>query len=225
MTILQLRMAEAFRALASGECDKCIEALDFVLKSMKDLGENTNLALAHFWKGRAHRKKGEYETALSHIVRAREMAQAQSDRMFAAVIQVQESWLLFQKGMTQGSAANSLQRRIRPEEHRSLRGAGKYRIGARPDRPAPGRVHERAGTLYARNGTVCAARCQPPESGKNAGECRLCSSAAGATDSEADRPAGSIGTIAIGRIEGRGDLKRIAAAAVSGAVAARHLKI
>ena len=45
-------------------------------------------------------KKGEYETALSHIVRAREIAQTQRDRMFAAVIQVQESWLLFQKGMT-----------------------------------------------------------------------------------------------------------------------------
>ena len=97
---LQLRMAEAFRGLASGECDACIEALDFVLKSLNDLGENPHLALAHFWKGRAHRKKGEYETALSHIVRAREMAQAQSDRMFTAIIQVQESWLLFQKGMT-----------------------------------------------------------------------------------------------------------------------------
>ena len=97
---LELRMAEAYCALASGESDKCVEALDFVLKSMKDIGDNTNVALAHFWKGRAHRKKGEYETALSHIVRAREIAQTQRDRMFAAVIQVQESWLLFQKGMT-----------------------------------------------------------------------------------------------------------------------------
>jgi tetratricopeptide (TPR) repeat protein len=97
---LQLRMAEAFRGLASGECDACIEALDFVLKPLNDLGENPHLALVHFWKGRAHRKKGEYEAAISHIVRARELAQAQSDRMFTAIIQVQESWLLFQKGMT-----------------------------------------------------------------------------------------------------------------------------
>ncbi len=97
---LELRMAEAFCALASGESDRCIEALDFVLKSLNDLGEGLHLALAHFWKGRAHRKKGEYETALLHIVRAREMAQTQRDRMFTAVIQVQESWLLFQKGMT-----------------------------------------------------------------------------------------------------------------------------
>src|SRR5208283_1365970 len=97
---LQLRMIEAFRGLASGECDVCIEALDFVLNSLNDLGDSPHLALAHFWKGRAHRKKGEYEAAISHIVRARELAQAQSDRMFTAVIQVQESWLLFQKGMT-----------------------------------------------------------------------------------------------------------------------------
>ena len=97
---LQLRMAEAFRGLASGECDACIETLDFVLKPLNDLGEDSHLTLAHFWKGRAHRKKGEYEAAISHIVRARELAQAQGDRMFTAVIQVQESWLLFQKGMT-----------------------------------------------------------------------------------------------------------------------------
>jgi hypothetical protein len=43
---LQLRMAEAFRGLASGECDACIEALDFVLKSLNDIGEGPQLALA-----------------------------------------------------------------------------------------------------------------------------------------------------------------------------------
>lgn len=97
---LHLRMAEAFRGLASGDSDPAIEALDFVLKSQKDLGDDAEAALAHFWKGRAHRKKGEYETALEHIVRAREMAQSQNDQMFTAVIQIQESWLLFQQGMT-----------------------------------------------------------------------------------------------------------------------------
>lgn len=97
---LQLRMAEAFRSLASGESSACIEALDLILKSLQELGEASNLALAHFWKGRAHRKRGEYEISLAHIIRAREIAQAQKDQIFTAVIQVQESWLLFQKGMT-----------------------------------------------------------------------------------------------------------------------------
>lgn len=97
---LQLRMAEAFCHLAKGESNACIDALEFVLSSLRDLDESPSLALAHFWKGRAYRKKGEYEAAFAHIVRAREMAQAQDDRAFTAVIQVQESWLLFQKGMT-----------------------------------------------------------------------------------------------------------------------------
>jgi tetratricopeptide (TPR) repeat protein len=97
---LRLRMAEAFRALAQGDSDISIEALDFVLKSLQDLSEEADCALAHFWKGRAHRKKGEYGKSLEHIVRAREMAQSHADKIFTAVIQVQESWLLFQKGMT-----------------------------------------------------------------------------------------------------------------------------
>ncbi|HWG19869.1 MAG TPA: tetratricopeptide repeat protein [Terracidiphilus sp.] len=97
---LHLRMVEAFRGLATGDSDPAIEALDFVLKSQADLGDEQYAALAHFWKGRAHRKKGEYGKSLEHIIRAREMAQNQSDKVFTAVIQVQESWLLFQKGMT-----------------------------------------------------------------------------------------------------------------------------
>lgn len=97
---LHVRMAEAFRELASGESDAAIASLSFVLQAQEDLGEQGEVALAHFWKARAHRKKGEYETALDHIRRARSLADAQNDRMFCAVIQVQESWLLFQKGMT-----------------------------------------------------------------------------------------------------------------------------
>ena len=95
-----LRMVEAFRWLASGDSDLAIDALDSVLKSQKDLGEESGAVLAHFWIGRAHRKKGEYEAALEHIVTARKLAQALNDSLFTAVIQVQESWLLFQKGMT-----------------------------------------------------------------------------------------------------------------------------
>ena len=95
---LRLRMVEAFRSLAKGEPDAAIDALDLVLKAYEDLPHPSHAALAHFWKGRAHRKKGEYETSLKHITRARELAQAENDPVFTAVIQVQESWLLFQKG-------------------------------------------------------------------------------------------------------------------------------
>lgn len=97
---LKVRMVEAFRSLSHGDSDSAIEALDLVLRTMQCLHEDDDESLAHFWKGRAHRKKGEYEKALEHIVHARERSQAQNDKLFTAVIQVQESWLLFQKGMT-----------------------------------------------------------------------------------------------------------------------------
>ena len=95
---LRLRMVEAFRSLAIGEPDAAIDALELVLKTCQDLPNASHAALAHFWKGRAHRKKGEYEAALKHIALARELAHAAHDPAFTAVILIQESWLLFQKG-------------------------------------------------------------------------------------------------------------------------------
>jgi tetratricopeptide (TPR) repeat protein len=97
---VRLRMVEGFRALSADELDKAIETFDFVLTAEQDMAEEQPMTLAHFWKGRAHRKKGEYEIALKEIVLAREESQKSSDdSVFTAVIQVQESWLLFQKGL------------------------------------------------------------------------------------------------------------------------------
>lgn len=95
---LHLRMAEAFAAFSGGELDSAIEILEFVLNAQKDIPDEALAALAHFWKGRAHRKKGEYEASLAHIVSARKLAESSRDSIFTAVIQIQESWLLFQKG-------------------------------------------------------------------------------------------------------------------------------
>jgi len=97
---LRLSMVEAFCNLASGEIDSAINKLDLVLRTYRDLPNPSHEALAHFWKGRAHRKKGEYEASLTHIVQARQMAQADHDEIFTAIIQIQESWLLFQKGLS-----------------------------------------------------------------------------------------------------------------------------
>lgn len=95
---LCLRMVEAFRAFSAGELDSAIDTLEFVLRARRDLPDDALAALAHFWKGRAHRKKAEYEASVVHITAARELAQSSRDRIFTAVIQIQESWLLFQKG-------------------------------------------------------------------------------------------------------------------------------
>ena len=95
---LQLRMAEAFCALGEENLGRAIEILEFVLQAESELGDKRLAAIAHFWKGRAHRKKGEYEQAKKHIVRGRELMQAIRAHKLAAVIQIQESWLLFQTG-------------------------------------------------------------------------------------------------------------------------------
>jgi tetratricopeptide (TPR) repeat protein len=97
---LRLRMVEGFRALSAEEADSAIETLDFVLRAERGAEDVHLMTLAHFWKGRAHRKKGEYEIALREIVSARELAQgSRENAMFTAVIQIHEAWLLFQKGM------------------------------------------------------------------------------------------------------------------------------
>jgi len=95
---LRVRMAEAFRAMAAENADEAIEILDFVMKAERELNDQRMIALAHFWMGRAHRKKGEYEVALKHISQARKLTDALPGGAPAkAVIQIQESWLLFQK--------------------------------------------------------------------------------------------------------------------------------
>lgn len=97
---LRMSMVEAFRDLADSQLDSAIDRLDLVLRTFRDFPDASLEALAHFWVGRAHRKKGEYETSLKHIVKARQMAQADRDEIFTAVIQIHESWLLFQKGQS-----------------------------------------------------------------------------------------------------------------------------
>jgi len=97
---LRLRMVEGFRALSAEEVDAAIEILDVVLRTEPGTADDHMLTVAHFWKGRAHRKKGEYELATQEIVCARERAQiSHEDAVFTSVIQIHESWLLFQKGM------------------------------------------------------------------------------------------------------------------------------
>jgi len=95
---LSVRMAESFRDMAANHPDSAINNLDLVLRTHLDLPNPAHETLAHFWKGRAHRKKGEYAAALKNITKARELAEANADEVFTAIIRIQESWLQFQKG-------------------------------------------------------------------------------------------------------------------------------
>ncbi len=94
---LMVRMAEAFAAMAHEDTDRAIELLGFVLGAERELGSEHLSVLAHFWKGRAHRKRGEYQRAFEDIVAARQLAQHLGLKKLAAAIQIQEAWLAFQR--------------------------------------------------------------------------------------------------------------------------------
>lgn len=95
---IYIQLAEAFRCMLLEDADTAIELLGFVLQAAKSLDDPLFLVMGHFWKGRSHRKKGEYEAAFRHIVESRSLAQEMRNAGLTAVIEIQEAWLIFQKG-------------------------------------------------------------------------------------------------------------------------------
>ena len=97
-SISNFGLPKHFGRLMREDADTAIELLEFVLKAERELADENLIILANFWKGRAHRKKGEYGKAFEHVVEARHRAETMRAEKLAAVIEVQEAWLIFQKG-------------------------------------------------------------------------------------------------------------------------------
>jgi tetratricopeptide (TPR) repeat protein len=95
---VRIRLAKAALALNKEEIAPALAHLDFVLAFGQELGDLRVTALANIWKARCFRKSGEYDSALEYAQRARRMAAEIQLPTLAAVIQMSESWLLFQKG-------------------------------------------------------------------------------------------------------------------------------
>ena len=95
---LQLRMAEGLLALLHDHPDEALRHFDLVLSLQDEIEDKEVVAIAHFWNGRCHRKKGEYDEALKRSAAGRELAQSLGFEKMAAVMRVLESWLHFQKG-------------------------------------------------------------------------------------------------------------------------------
>jgi len=93
-----VRMAEGLVAMSHEDADDAIAHFDAVLAFEHDLSDTELLAVANFWKARSQRKKGEYEAALAHTVKARDLASSCGFDRMAAVMRVLESWLCFQAG-------------------------------------------------------------------------------------------------------------------------------
>lgn len=101
---LHVRMAEGLMAMTQEEFDEAIRHLSFVESVEEEVRDREMLAIANFWIGRCLRSQGRYDDALGYTVKARELAQGLGYDKMAAVMQVLESWLAFQKGKLQEAA-------------------------------------------------------------------------------------------------------------------------
>jgi tetratricopeptide (TPR) repeat protein len=93
-----LRMAEGMAAMAEEAMEPAIGHFDFVLSLWKELDDRFLLAIVYFWKGRCLRRKGDYDEALIYTGKGKDLALGLGHVRMAAVMQVLESWLLFQQG-------------------------------------------------------------------------------------------------------------------------------
>lgn len=104
---VHLRLAEGMAAAAEEESEEAIGHFDFIISLGEEVvADKQLLALAHFWKGRCQRKRGEYDNALTHTVQGKELALELGYRRMAAVMQVLESWLNFQKDRLPQAVSN-----------------------------------------------------------------------------------------------------------------------
>jgi tetratricopeptide (TPR) repeat protein len=95
---LCLRLAEGMAAMVEEAMETAIAHFDFVLSLGEELDDRFLLAIVYFWKGRCLRRRGEYDEALTYTSKAKDLAVGLGHLRMAAVMQVLESWLLFQQG-------------------------------------------------------------------------------------------------------------------------------
>ena len=97
LDFLHVKMAEGLLAFQGEEPDQAIRSFEVAASLAEEAGDAELLTISNFWIGRCLRQEGRYDDALNYTVRAREAAAASGYGKIAAVIQVLESWLIFQK--------------------------------------------------------------------------------------------------------------------------------
>ena len=101
---LHLRMAEGYAALSEENLDSAVRHFETVLSFENEIQDKQIVSIANFWLGRCHRTMGRYDSALSFTVKGKELALQMGYPKMAAVMQVLESWLIFQEGRPRESS-------------------------------------------------------------------------------------------------------------------------
>lgn len=103
---LHLRMAEGLLAMIEEEIEPATRHFEFVQSVEEEIRDTELLAISNFWIGRCLRKEGRYDDSLSYTTKGKTLALERGYNKMAAVMQVLESWLLFQKGKLREATAS-----------------------------------------------------------------------------------------------------------------------
>jgi tetratricopeptide (TPR) repeat protein len=95
---LHLRLAEGMIAMAGEDFPRATQHFRFVQSLEGEINDCELLAISNFWTARCLRHMGRYDDALVVAVKGRRLALDSGYTPMAAIVQVLESWLSFQKG-------------------------------------------------------------------------------------------------------------------------------
>ena len=102
---LHLRIAEGLLSMTEEEFSQAIEHFQFVQSVEEEIRDTELSAVSNFWTARCLRQEGRYDDALTYTVTGKRLALDRGCPNMAAVMQVMESWLVFQKGRLKEAAA------------------------------------------------------------------------------------------------------------------------
>ena len=95
---LRWQLVKAFRAANIEDLNRALQYLNIVETAGKGILPDALVFLTAYWKGRWHRRRGEYDLAWEYIKAAQNQARLLQAPRLIAVTKLHESWLVSQKG-------------------------------------------------------------------------------------------------------------------------------
>lgn len=93
-----LRFAEAQQALLADDMASAVSIFAFLLNLEQGILDAQLVAVAHYWKARAHRRLNDFPSAMYHMLKAQELATRIGFTKLVALSKIQVSRLLFREG-------------------------------------------------------------------------------------------------------------------------------